>query len=170
MYGKQEASRSYVIEVTADWSDSLGRPDHSLVETAVEVIRAAFARQGIACGRVDLFFVDDDEMRDLNREFRGIASTTDVLSFPMDAAGVVSGEMPEADSPLPPELGEIVISVPRAREQAEAYGHTLAREIGFLAVHSCLHLCGFDHQTPEEERVMRSREEEVLGALGLTRD
>ncbi|MBE3578174.1 MAG: rRNA maturation RNase YbeY [Limnochordales bacterium] len=170
MSGRQECNPKGEIEVTVDWSERLGEPDRALIETAKAVIRATFTRKGITCGRVDLFFVDDEEMRELNREYRGIDSTTDVLSFPMDAAGVVAGEMPARDLPLPPELGEIIISLPRAREQAETYGHSLAREIGFLAVHSCLHLCGFDHKTPEEEEIMRSQEEEVLGALGLTRD
>ncbi|HHV54365.1 MAG TPA: rRNA maturation RNase YbeY [Firmicutes bacterium] len=163
-------SEGPALEVTVDWSASLGEPEPTYQQIAVRAIREAMAREGIERGRVELFFVDDEEMRELNREYRKIDATTDVLSFPLDAAGVASGGTVEADPiPLLPELGSIVVSFPRAKAQAEAYGHSLAREIGFLVVHGALHLCGYDHDTPVGEREMRDREEAVLGALELSR-
>lgn len=128
-------------------------------------LEEAAALEGLPSAEVSVTIVDDESIRRLNREFRQVDRPTDVLSFPqwepgekMEGAG---------DDPLP--LGDIVISFPRARKQAEMYGHSLEREIGFLAVHGFLHLLGYDHETEEEERRMFSRQEEILGRVGLRR-
>ncbi len=73
------------------------------------------------------------------------------------------------DEDLPNALGDIVISVPRMKQQATEYGHSLQRELGFLVLHGVLHLLGYDHQTDEEEKVMFERQENILNAYGLTR-
>lgn len=129
---------------------------------------------------ISVLLTDDDEIRDLNRRFRGIDAPTDVLSFPLwspDEEGL--GEVwPEAseDEPVdggdgrPPEpLGDVVISVPTAQRQAAEYGHSLEREVAFLCVHGVLHLLGFDHDEEDARRRMRFVEEEVLEGLGLAR-
>ena len=114
---------------------------------------------------VSVTFTDNEEIRQLNASWRGIDRATDVLSFPM--SDEESGENRDGDCVL---LGDIVISAERAAEQAEEYGHTLARELAFLAVHSTLHLLGYDHErSAEEEKEMFRRQEEILCGMGLKR-
>ena len=116
---------------------------------------------------VSVRFVDDDEIRRLNCEYRDTDSVTDVLSFPLGTGGSYDPN-PQTGSLM---LGDIVISVPRAVAQAERYGHSLQREIGYLTVHSMLHLLGYDHVGEGLEQVrMREKEENVLTHLGLKRN
>lgn len=116
---------------------------------------------------ISVTFVDDRRICELNKEHRNIDSSTDVLSFPL-------GENGEYDRNLDTGaclLGDIVISVETAVRQAKTYGHTLQREIGFLTVHSMLHLLGYDHVNGGIEAVhMREKEEHVLTELGLKRN
>lgn len=112
-------------------------------------------------------FVDHDKIRCLNRTYRQTDRTTDVLSFPMQEANGGEPDIPEV--PVPHQLGDIVISVPKAREQAKVYGHSFMREIGFLAVHGFLHLCGYDHDTETGEQTMFARQKEILESYGLRR-
>lgn len=118
---------------------------------------------------VSVTLVDDGQIHELNKEYRGVDRPTDVLSFSLleegeEAAPVIVGEQP---GPL--LLGDLVISLERARAQAEDYGHSYEREVAFLACHGMLHLLGWDHETPDEERVMMAKTEEILGSLGLVR-
>lgn len=120
---------------------------------------------------INLLFIDNDGIKEINREYRNIDRATDVLSFPMleeeDGSLVIYDEDFIDDCVL---LGDIVISLERAGEQAEEYGHSIEREIGFLAVHSVLHLLGYDHERgEEEEREMFSKQEKILSLIGLTR-
>lgn len=113
---------------------------------------------------VSIVFVDDEYIQRLNREYRGVDAPTDVLSFALN-----EGEpMPEDEGEQ--LLGDVVISLPTAERQAVEYGHSLEREVAFLTVHGVLHLLGYDHQTEEERRLMREKEEAVLRSLGLARD
>lgn len=114
---------------------------------------------------VSITFVDDAAITDLNRDHRGLAKPTDVLSF-SQLEGEEMADIPEGE-PLP--LGDIVISLERCLAQAADYGHSFERELGFLTAHGMLHLMGYDHQTPEDEAVMMARTEEILAGLGLTR-
>ena len=113
---------------------------------------------------VSLTFTDNEGIRALNSEFRGIDKPTDVLSFPLtDYEG---SEFPFDEPEL--SLGDIVISLERARAQAEEFGHSYEREAAFLAVHSVLHLLGYDHETGEEDELdMRRRQTEIMDKLGL---
>ncbi len=116
---------------------------------------------------VSVLFVDDDMIHQLNRQHRNIDRATDVLSFPLGENGVYDINN-DTGAKL---LGDIVISIPHAIDQAERYGHTLQREIGFLTVHSMLHLLGYDHVNGGIESVrMREKEETVLTKLGLKRN
>ena len=116
---------------------------------------------------VSVSFLNNAQIRELNREHRGKDIETDVLSFPMGENGVYDID-PDTGAQV---LGDIVISVEKAVSQAELYGHTLQREIGFLTVHSMLHLLGYDHEAGGlAAALMREKEEEVLDSLGLTRD
>ncbi len=116
---------------------------------------------------ISVTFVDDERIHELNKMHRGIDRSTDVLSFPLGENGVYDKNI-DTGACL---LGDIVISVETAVRQADAYGHTLQREIGFLTVHSMLHLLGYDHVNGGIEAVhMREKEEHVLTELGLKRN
>lgn len=107
---------------------------------------------------VSVSFVDNEEIRELNREYRNVDSPTDVLSFPMeeDSLGLFT-----------PLLGDIVISLERALEQSKEYGHSFEREIAYLTAHSMFHLLGYDHMTDEAKKVMREKEKSVMKTLKI---
>lgn len=120
---------------------------------------------------VNVMFADNDKIREINREQRDIDSATDVLSFPfLDAK---NGDITVSDEDFYEgylSLGDIVVSLERAKEQAEEYGHSFEREVGFLTCHSMLHLLGYDHIDEADRVIMRKKEEEILKKLKLTRD
>ena len=121
----------------------------------------------IGSAEISVRFVDNEIIRALNAEYRGLDRETDVLSFPLGENGNYD-KNPVTGAYL---LGDIVISVQKAMEQAEEFGHSLEREIGFLTVHSMLHLLGYDHVNGGLEAVrMREKEEQVLTQLGLKRN
>lgn len=110
-----------------------------------------------------VLLVDDRGIRELNRDFRQIDRATDVLSFP-------SGEYPLPQGETELYVGDMALSLERARRQAEEYGHTYEREIAFLTAHSVLHCLGYDHvDDPEAEREMFSRQEAILTKMGIGR-
>lgn len=114
---------------------------------------------------ISVSFVDNDEIRQLNSQHRNIDAVTDVLSFPLGENGVYDHNDTGAAM-----LGDIVISMPKAVEQAELYGHSLQREVGYLTAHSMFHLLGYDHVNGGVEAVhMREKEETVMTMLGLPR-
>jgi len=123
---------------------------------------------------LEVLLVDEAEIQRLNREIRGVDRVTDVLSFPsLDGikgeqllADEYADELDEEDRLF---LGSIVLCEARARQQAEEYGHSYERELYYLTVHGILHCLGYDHETEEEKREMRGKEEEVMQRLGLTR-
>ena len=115
---------------------------------------------------VSVSFIDNNQIRKLNNEYRSKDLPTDVLSFPLSDNGVWDKNM-ETGALL---LGDIVISLEKAVDQAEIYGHSLCREVGFLTVHSMLHLLGYNHENGGLEAVkMREKEEAILKELGLPR-
>lgn len=127
---------------------------------------------------VSLLLTDNQGIHEFNKETRNIDAPTDVLSFPnieYDIPGNFEmAEEQEADCFEPDSgeliLGDIIISVEKVISQAEEYGHSSKREFAFLVAHSMLHLCGYDHMTPEEEQEMIKKQETVLNHLGITRD
>lgn len=106
---------------------------------------------------VSISFVDNEEIRELNRDYRGIDRETDVLSFPIDDELLI---------PVP-LLGDIIISVEKALEQSVEYGHSLERELAYLTAHSMLHLCGHDHMEENEKKLMRDKEKMIMKNLGV---
>lgn len=129
---------------------------------------------------VNITFTDDDGIRNLNRDFRELDVPTDVLSFPMmdysapaDFSCVETEEAqiscfnPETEELL---LGDIIISLERAQEQAQEYGHSERREICFLVAHSMLHLLGYDHMEEEERKIMETKQAGLLASLNITRN
>lgn len=116
---------------------------------------------------ISVTFVDNARIHELNKEYRDKDSATDVLSFPLGQDGQYDVDEDNGCK----ILGDIVISMERAMEQAELYGHSLQREVAYLTVHSMLHLLGYDHVNGGlEKTIMREKEEEALARLGLTRD
>ena len=161
------------MKITVDWSDERAITGAgSLIKgfflrrLVKRSIRAALENENFAYDPVlvSVTFTDNGGIREKNREFRGIDAPTDVLSFPMydfrNGEGPGPGEICE--------LGDIVLSLERAEEQAEDFGHSFKREAAFLTVHSVLHLLGYDHVGSEEEELaMRERQRAVMKKLGL---
>ena len=134
-----------------------------LIRNAIETARV-YEKVEEDC-EVSLTLCDDEKIKELNSKFRGIDKATDVLSFPLFDDDTPDYLVPEIDC----MLGDIVISLERARAQAEEYGHSYEREAAFLAVHSVLHLLGYDHETGEEDEMdMRRRQSEIMEKLGLS--
>lgn len=116
---------------------------------------------------ISVRFVDNEEIQKLNKKYRNIDSITDVLSFPLG----IDGKYDINNDTGAQMLGDIVISIEKAFEQAQQYGHPLQREVGFLTVHSMLHLLGYDHEKGGLDAVhMREKEEAVLTQIGLVRN
>ena len=118
---------------------------------------------------ISLSFVSEEEIHQLNRDYRGVDRVTDVLSFPLieDLNDLQAADEEEETEPV--ALGDVVICLPRAEEQAREYGHSREREIVYLYVHSVLHLLGYDHMEEEDKQEMRAREEEVMKEVDLQR-
>ena len=114
---------------------------------------------------INVTIVDDEEIKEINKRFRDIDNSTDVLSFPLGVDGVYDIN-PENDAAM---LGDVVISIEHAVNQADLYGHGFEREVAFLTIHSVLHLLGYDHVNGGMEKtVMREKEEKILDSLGLS--
>ncbi|MDO3678199.1 rRNA maturation RNase YbeY [Paenibacillus ehimensis] len=167
----------------------------ALIEKLEMLLRLAGKQEEVSDGEVALTFVDDEAIQELNKQYRGLDKPTDVLSFAMREMGEdeieiiygddgfeeveYAGEKVEEESGTAEDddeedgyeepLGDIIISVPRAIAQADEYGHSVERELGFLFVHGFLHLIGYDHQDEEEEKVMFGKQEQILQQAGLTR-
>ncbi len=108
---------------------------------------------------VSVSFVGDEEIRNLNRDYRGVDKSTDVLSFPMDDEFIIVSRI----------LGDVIINTRRVMEQAEELGHSNERELSYLTVHSILHLLGYDHMEDEDKKEMREREKLAMKELSIYR-
>lgn len=145
---------------------------------ANKVILYTIEREGFPYeAEINLTLVDEEAIRDINREYREIDRATDVLSFPMlsyEEAGDFSHlEEDEADNFNPDTgeilLGDIIICVPKVYAQAEEFGHEVQREFAFLIVHSMLHLFGYDHMEPGEAAFMENKQREILNEMKILR-
>ncbi|WP_188206190.1 rRNA maturation RNase YbeY [Alkalibacillus aidingensis] len=116
---------------------------------------------------VSLTFITDEEIKEINRDYREKDQVTDVISFALEEH--TEDELVVQGEDIPIHYGDIVISIDRAYAQADEYNHSIDRELAFLAVHGLLHLIGYDHQTKEEEQMMFSKQEEILNEYGLKR-
>ncbi len=139
--------------------------EHLLARVTTEVL----AMEGVSPeAEVGITLVDDAAIRELNHNYRHLDCPTDVLSFAMRETGAEEPSYQAAE--WEELLGDVVISLETAVQQSKDFGHSLEREVAFLAVHGLLHLLGYDHQEEAQEIQMRQREEEVLGRLGLARE
>lgn len=133
------------------------------LETVRKVLLSAIEKEKLEGVNFNLIIVNNEYIHELNKNYRNIDRETDVITFALE----------DDDTIILPDniriLGDIYISIDKARSQAEEYGHSFLREICFLAVHGFYHLLGYDHMTPEEEKIMFAKQEEVLSAYGITR-
>ncbi len=160
----------------SDLSDILAFDWENIAETVAQAVLQAEKCPYEA--EVNLLLIDDERMHEINLQERGVDRTTDVLSFPAvqydPPADFSICEKHYSDN-FDPEsgklmLGDILISVPRVKAQAEEYNHSTKREFAFLIAHSMLHLIGYDHMVPDEEKVMFSKQEAILEKIHLTRE
>lgn len=168
-----------------EWNNEQNQVDipESLFERLNQLLQIAGELERVTDGEVALTLVDDAEIHELNKQYRGIDRPTDVLSFAMQEMGDDELEIvyetyeadehaedaSESDGQFEEPLGDIIISVERAVQQAEEYGHSFERELGFLFVHGFLHLIGYDHQDEAEEKKMFGKQDEILEKAGLLR-
>jgi probable rRNA maturation factor len=136
--------------------------DENIYDILKEVIKECLILEGKSLNyEISLSFVDNKEIRALNREYRNVDRETDVLSFPMG----------EEDFLVPlPLLGDIIISAEKALEQSKEYGHSLLREISYLTAHSMFHLLGYDHMEEDEKEIMRQKEKDVMKKLKIFKE
>ena len=134
------------------------------LETVKKVLYSAIEKEKLENVSFNLIIVDNDYIHELNKTYRNIDRETDVITFALEDEDTLV--MP-SDERI---LGDIYISIDRARSQAEDFGHSLLRELSFLAVHGFYHLLGYDHMTEEDEKVMFKKQEEVLDAYGIRRE
>ncbi|HEM4050598.1 TPA: rRNA maturation RNase YbeY [Streptococcus suis] len=159
--------------------DETGQVSAQMQEQITELLQFAAEKIGKQNKEMAVTFVDNKRVHEVNLEYRGIDRPTDVVSLEYKPENeIFFGEEDLLDNPELAEMmedfdayiGELYISIDKAREQAEDYGHSYEREMGFLAVHGFLHINGYDHYTPEEEAEMFGLQEEILTAYGLTRE
>ena len=154
--------------LTIDILDETGQVTEQQQELVTKLLEFAATREKVTEGsEVSITFVDNERIHEINKEYRQKDAPTDVISFAMEEMG--EGEIEIKGSDVPAVLGDIIISIDRMREQADEYGHSNERELGFLAIHGFLHLLGYDHMNEEDEKVMFSRQKELLEQYGLTR-
>lgn len=134
------------------------------LETVKKVLLGAIEKEKLKNVSFNLIIVDNEYIHELNKSYRNIDRETDVITFALE----------DEDSIVLPDdmriLGDIYISIDKAKEQSKEYGHSLLRELSFLAVHGFYHLLGYDHQTKEEEKIMFQKQEEVLEAYEIRRE
>lgn len=159
--------------------DETGQVFAQMQEQITDLLQFAAEKIGKQNKEMAVTFVDNARVHEVNLEYRGIDRPTDVVSLEYKSEQeIVFDEEDLLDNPELAEMmedfdayiGELFISIDKAREQAEDYGHSFDREMGFLAVHGFLHINGYDHYTPEEEAEMFGLQEEILTAYGLTRE
>jgi len=158
--------------------DETGQVSEEILKQTQEILEFAAQKTGKENKEMAVTFVSNARSHELNLEYRDTDRPTDVISLEykpeldiaVDEADLLDHpELAEMLEDFDAYIGELFISVDKAREQAEEYGHSFEREMGFLAVHGFLHINGYDHYTPEEEAEMFGLQEEILTAYGLTR-
>ncbi len=142
--------------------DNLTNEEIKELETVESLLNFVIERESLQNCMFNVIIVDNEYIHKLNREYRGIDRPTDVISFALED----NKDFVELDFRV---LGDIYISIDKAREQAILYGHSFLREISFLTIHGLLHLLGYDHMKKEDEIVMFGKQDELLNAFGITK-
>lgn len=149
------------IDETTELLEEQKRTVDELLQCAADVEEVAQDTE------LSVTFVTNERIQEINRDYRNKNQPTDVISFALEEIGEGEVEVIGVDQPL--ILGDIIISIPRAKEQAVEYGHSFLRELGFLAVHGFLHLLGYDHMNEEDEKKMFTKQKDILDRYGLKR-
>jgi probable rRNA maturation factor len=156
------------MSLNIDIMDETTKLTDQEIQTVIQLLNLAAKREEVESdSEVSVTFVSNEKIQEINRDYRKKDQPTDVISFAMEELG--EGEIELTGLDMPRVLGDIIISVPRAEEQAIEYGHSFERELGFLAVHGFLHLLGYDHETEEMEKEMFTKQKEILHEHGLER-
>jgi probable rRNA maturation factor len=156
------------MSLTIDFLDETNDVNEDDINQLQQILDFAASKERIEPGsEVSITFVTNERIQEINRDYRDKNSPTDVISFAMEEMG--EGEIEMVGTNMPRILGDIIISTTRTKEQAEEYGHSFKRELGFLAVHGFLHLLGYDHETKEDEEIMFSLQRTILDEFGLSR-
>ncbi len=156
------------MSLIIDFIDETEKVNDDDIKVVKELLDLAAVLEEVEDGsEVSVTFVTNEKIQEINREYREKDQPTDVISFAMEELG--EGEIQLSGLDIPRILGDIIISVSKAEEQATEYGHSFKRELGFLAVHGFLHLLGYDHETEVDEKEMFSKQKEVLDEYGLQR-
>ncbi|WML54097.1 rRNA maturation RNase YbeY [Neobacillus sp. PS3-12] len=156
------------MNLVIDFLDETNNVSNEQIDVIEKLLNFAAAKLAIEDGsEVSVTFVTNERIQEINREYRDKDAVTDVISFALEELG--EGEVELVGADIPRILGDIIISIAKAKEQAEEYGHSFVREFGFLAVHGFLHLLGYDHMTEEDEREMFTLQKEILDEYGLKR-
>ena len=156
------------MTLNIDFLDETNELTEEQIGEIEKLLNFAAGKQSIeAESEVSVTFVTNERIWEINRNYRDKDAPTDVISFAMEELG--EGEIELVGTEMPRVLGDIIISTARAMEQAEEYGHSFMRELGFLAVHGFLHLLGYDHMTEADEKVMFTLQKEILDEYGLKR-
>ncbi|MDQ0156340.1 rRNA maturation RNase YbeY [Robertmurraya andreesenii] len=156
------------MSLNIDFLDETDEISEEMVQKLEELLNFAAEKENVESdSELSVTFVSNERIQEINRGYRGKDYPTDVISFALEEMG--EGEIAVSGMDLPRILGDIIISVKKAREQASEYGHSFDREMGFLAVHGLLHLLGYDHMNEEEEKIMFDRQREILDEFGLQR-
>lgn len=151
---------------TIDFSDHTELVQNEWLTQIDELLTFAKKQENIEEeAELSVTFVDKEEIQQINKMYRDKDKVTDVISFALeeDEPEITGLDMPRV-------LGDIIICTDVAKEQADNYGHSFERELGFLALHGFLHLLGYDHMNEQDEKEMFGRQEQILNAYGLTRD
>ncbi len=155
--------------INIDFLDETNEVKENHIQLVEKLVQHAAEIEKIEDGsEVSITFVTNEAIHEINRTYRDKDQPTDVISFALEEIG--EGEIEIVGEGMPRVLGDIIISIDRTKEQAEEYGHSFERELGFLAVHGFLHLLGYDHMTTEDERVMFGKQDEILSSFGLGRE
>ncbi|MFB4164884.1 rRNA maturation RNase YbeY [Alteribacillus sp. JSM 102045] len=153
------------MEIVIDLIDETESMSKKEISWLRDILQSACEKEQVQEGsELSVTIVDNEQIHSINQQYRGVDRPTDVISFALNEDEEIAD-----NTEVPNLLGDIVISIEKAKEQAENYGHSLERELGFLAVHGLLHLLGYTHDTAEAEKEMFSRQESILSDYGLKR-
>lgn len=157
------------MRLDIDFIDETNEVSEVAEQLVADVLQFAARQENIEGGtELSVTFVDNARIQEINKEYRNKDAATDVISFAMEEMG--EDELAVIGADIPRMLGDLIISIERTKEQAAEYGHSFERELGFLALHGFLHLLGFDHMTESDEKVMFTKQKELLDAYGLSRE
>ncbi len=157
-----------MLELTISYLDETNSLQANDLHVIERVLRSAAEDESLSGEiEVSMRFVDNQQIQALNKQYRRVDEPTDVISFALEETS--DGEIEIVGAELPRMLGDIVISIPKAKQQAEDYNHSFHRELGFLALHGFLHLLGYNHETEQEAKIMFQKQKEILEKNGLAR-